>query len=137
MRCQEWAGANLVYVPDEAACFNFFLLLHATYNSVHLVGYDLSDLLPCAVSVQQSLCADDYNELATFARHWADKLSASQLLVLASMDYDVGNHFSFSQAALALLDDYAERSFSALVAENYNENQGRRYYQGFIVQGRE
>lgn len=127
-------AANVVCIPDEEMCISFFLLLYSTYNSLHLIGYDLCDLLPHAGLVLHGLCTERYDELDTFARCWGGNLSASQTLVLVALDYDFGNPFSFSEKAFALLDGYADRNFNALVVENYNEHEGWRYYQGFVLQ---
>ena len=126
---------NLVYVQDEGTGVNFFLMLHATCNSMHLVSYDISDLLPYASSVLHSIYTEHYEELTAFARRWGTELSDSQMLVLVSLDYDSRNYFSFSEAVLQLLDTFDDQKYSVLVAENYNEQEGKQYYQGFVMQG--
>lgn len=132
-RAEPTALAKVIYMPDHAACLNFFLFLYASYNSDHLVGYDVfSDLLPIANFVVRDIYTHSYDELVAFVRQWDGKFTGQQALVLASQDCDYSNGFSFTNRVFELLDECAGREFAAIVAENYNENGKQRYYQGFV-----
>lgn len=126
---------HIIYFPNRKACVNFFLFVYMSYNSDHLVGYDLfSDLLPVANCVLRDVYSCCYSDLVTFIREWGNELSSEQVLVLVSQDYDCKQSFSFVTKIDEVCSECVRNDAQLLVAENYNAAVSQKYYQGFIMQ---